>query len=304
MINPASRNECGVYVFSLLIDSSYFYINIMINIDTDIPKQSRAYALLFIAENMLRVSMHNVMVSKVGIDYFREDVFPEYEYVESFGPKRTINIFKTASEKKALESSLNKSLGYTYPHLWYVDFRVLLSMLDIFGYTFFDPIFINKKAKHELLNRLKYIERARNSLAHNRFISNIDLADIESLHASLNHGLNTFYLFNFSELALNSADILLNLLSGTMQQLLNLIKTGKFVDRRILRLAESHFSAILSLDIPHQSIDDFNLIMKCITEFNKLPRKPGRSADISTFLSNTNLEDVISAFMTRLGAIK
>ncbi len=191
----------------------------MNELENGIKKQSKAYTLLFLVENMLRVSMHNIMVSKIGTDYFREEIFPEYDCLELLGPGKRIDICRAASERKSFEKHINKCLGYTFTHLWYLDFRVLLSMLNVFT-AYFDPIFVNSKTKDDLLSRLRNIEAARNSLAHNRFISDIDLADIQSLHTSLERGLNKIYLIDFMTLALNPSEILINKFSDTMQHLL------------------------------------------------------------------------------------
>jgi hypothetical protein len=272
----------------------------MSEIENATRKQSKAYTLLFLVENMLRVSMHNIMVSKIGTDYFREDIFPEYEYLELVGPNKKINICRGASEKKSSEKHINKCLGYTYAYLWYIDFRILLSMLNAFS-SYFDPIFVNNKTKDDILIRLRNIDAVRNSLAHNRFISDVDLADIQSLHTTLDQGLNKIYLADFVTLALNPSEILICKFSDTLQQLLTMIKKGDFIDRKVLRVMKSQFSAILSLGISQEAIKDLEHIIMLISEFNKLPRKPGQRADISSFLAKTGLDSNISDFMNKLG---
>ena len=98
----------------------------------NINKQLKAYESIFLIENKLRVSMHNIMVQKIGLDYFNEKVFPEYEYTNVAGSKK-INIRKSAFERRGTERKYNIRLGYDYPYFWYLDFTLLVSLMDVRG---------------------------------------------------------------------------------------------------------------------------------------------------------------------------
>ncbi|MFB3895947.1 MAG: hypothetical protein ACE14V_06550, partial [bacterium] len=70
----------------LLID----YLGLKMLNNDQIKRQEFGYGIIFIIENLLRVSMHNIMVEKVGINYFNENVFSP-------------NIIKVHNDRKSTE---------------------------------------------------------------------------------------------------------------------------------------------------------------------------------------------------------
>ena len=269
-----------------------------------INKQLKAYESIFLIENKLRVSMHNIMVQKIGPDYFNEKVFPEYEYTNVAGSKK-INIRKSALERRGTERKYNIKLGYDYPYFWYLDFTLLISLIDVFWDEYFHEVFnTTKKFKSDLLSRLNNIHPTRNAIAHNRYISDIDLHDLESILKILNISFNEHLLIGFEEIALNSFENLIIRLGKSLRDLNEIIGTGEYINREILRELKSNFSALLSSFDGEEEVICFTSLINLLYEYNKLPRKPGRGSEIKTFVQENDLTQKISFLIERIGKKK
>ncbi len=266
---------------------------------TSINKQAKAYSVMFNIENILRVAMHNIMVQKIGIEYFNINIFPEYEYRELAGDKK-INVIMKAKERKKSEKIYNLNLGYDYNYFWYLDYNILISLLEIFGNKYFNELFKNSKSKSDIILRLKNAAPIRNKIAHNRYISNIDLNDLESLSIILNNGLNNTYLHNYNELALNSLEELLSTFKSSFCNILDIIKNKRIIQHDMLRKLKSTFSAILEVNEIKKTKNDFEEILKIIESYNKLPRKPGRGKEIFDFIHQNGLIDKINLLLEKL----
>ena len=268
----------------------------------EIDKQIKAYEYSFLIENMLRVSMHNIMVKKEGLTYFHENIFPEYEY-KGITSQKKINVVTSAKQRKGTERKYNIWLGYDYPYYWYLDFSVLISLLDAFWDNYFHAIFKSrkKKTKEDILSRLKRVIPIRNAVAHHRYISNIDINDLESLFTILKASLNESYLNNFYNIALNSFENLVRNFVRQCDEIKNFIKRGKYLDKSKIDELKSLFSALLSDSVAENVLDEFNEIIDILIKYNRLPRKPGRGNEISHFRSETNLEEKISLLAKHLG---
>lgn len=272
-------------------------------IDTNkISKQVKAYEITFLVENMLRVSMHNVMVKKVGVNYFNEQVFPEYECRKVLGQNK-INVVNVAKSRRGLEKPYNILRDYDFHFYWYLDFSILISLLDTFWDKYFHEILKSAKnrIKDELMHRLEIIMPIRNAIAHNRYISNIDLADLESLLAVLQASLNVDYLRNVEDLALNPHEEIINNCLDILNNMDLAIKAGKYVDKPFLLDLRSSFSAVISLTENKTQIHDLENIINLVEKYNRLPRKPGRIGEIASFKQATQLEGKISAMIKSIG---
>jgi hypothetical protein len=265
-----------------------------------ISKQARAYSLMFLIENMLRVSMHNAMVRKRGLDYFSEGYFPEYECAEIRGPGKPICVVSHARDCKSSERLSDLWLGNDYPYLWYVDFRVLVSMLEQFGAEYFDDIFVNKKVKHDIIYRLKRMYPIRNAIAHCRYLSDVAISDIDSLHEFMSKYLESTYIEGFEDIVLNSLEGLLMKFKECGEEVRRAVVSGEVVGRPILRDFQSKFSALLSNEVSDMIISEFVRILDLLTQYNKLPRKPGRGKELWEFRESTKLDKLLDDFMHSL----
>ncbi|MBW1741560.1 MAG: hypothetical protein JRJ42_10585 [Deltaproteobacteria bacterium] len=268
----------------------------------EIDKQESAYRLTFLVENMLRVAMHNVMVEKVGPSYFDEKVFPEYEY-KHMGRDQKINVVQSAKQLKGTEKRYNISLGYDYPYFWYLDFGILISLIDVFWDKYFRTIFKDqsRKIKNEVLLKLRNIVAVRNAVAHHRYVSAIDKADLQSTFTVLQTHLNVNYVSNFGDLALNSFETLLERFVDSCKEIKTLIEKGKFIDKAKLSGFKSSFSAVISVTENDKGISDFQEIVDLIRNYNKLPRKPGSGHKIKTFRKETGIVEKVDSLISIIG---
>ena len=263
-----------------------------------VQKQADAYEILFNIENMIRVSMHNIMIEKVGISYFSEKTFPPFLYKSI--SKDKIDIIKKANSRKQAEKKYNLSLGYEYQHFWYLDFKILIAVLDNFWNIYFNDI-INESnnIKEELINRLKLIIPARNALAHNRYISNIERNDIENSFEIINIHINKKYLFNFQNLAINIYEKIVEEILIIFEQIIEKIKSLKTIEYNILYNLKSSYSVYISIN-KIDEINEINSIIELLINYNKLPRKPGSGDIIRKFISNNKLDNKISNFVNSI----
>lgn len=272
----------------------------MMDIDNEIKKQGRGYSLIFLIENILRVSMHNIMIKKVGVDYFKKEIFPEYEYKE-INPNIKINIINNASELKKHERTSNVFLNHDFPHFWYLDFRILISVIDYFGSNYFREMFTNDRFMNDIIIRLKNIEPIRNAIAHNRYISSVNLADLESLFKLLEIGLNDIYRKNFADISLNPLEKIILNFQENLENIINIIRRGEILNREILRTLNSNFSVLYSIKIDDDKLRKYNEIVNLLEAYNNLPRKPGRGDDISNFIRTSGIKELISLFAESFG---
>jgi hypothetical protein len=270
------------------------------SIQFQVQKQARAYSLMFIIENMLRVSMHSAMVKKKGATYFNEASFPEYEDKEVRGLGKPINVVKDAKDRKNTEQQGNLWLGKDYPYLWYVDFSILVSMLDQFGHQFFDVIFVNARSKRDILSRLKNVYPIRNAIAHARYLSDAAISELETLSASMEKEMVELHLDNFSDIALNSTEGLILTFRESCEKIRTAVQNGDVISRGLLREFRSKFSALLSNDMSADVVDAFLKVETLLGEYNQLPRKPGRAREISDFVKSSGIMQLLTDLQTDL----
>ncbi len=99
-----------------------------------LEKQIQSYKSVFMIENWVRVSMHNVMVKREGTNYFHEGIFPAFKVEYS---DKVINVVTMAIETKNKENKQNLKLGYDRHFLWYLDYRDLITLLEIHWDSYF-----------------------------------------------------------------------------------------------------------------------------------------------------------------------
>lgn len=268
----------------------------------EIDKQKRAYELTFLIENLMRVAMHNIMTAKQGANYFDEKALPEFEYREIKASGK-INVVNAAKQRKGTERRYNLALGYDYPFFWYLDFRVIISLIDVFWTKYFHRMFKTKsnKVKQEIISRLKLIVPIRNAVAHHRYLSNVDVADLEGCYKILRANLNPDYVRTFSNLALNSLEGIVGKLVASCQDLRYVLGKGKYVDRDKIFQFVSSFSAVVSATDIITQVSLFEDVMGLLKRYNQLPRKPGRSKDIELFIEQTSIATKIALLSDLVG---
>ncbi len=270
------------------------------NIETEIKKQARGYYLMFFIENILRVSMHNIMIKKEGVNYFREDVFIEYEN-KDINPTKKINIINNATELKKNEKTTNLFLNNDFPYFWYLDFRILISVVDHFKDNYFREMFTNDRFMKEIIHRLKNIEPIRNAIAHNRYIASVSLSELESLSHLIKQGINNIYLNNFEEIALNPLEKIISNFKISLENIIKIINRGEIISRDTLRNLDSNFSVLYSIKNDENKLNNYNLIIESIKEYNQLSRKPAQGDAISNFRKNSNITELILSLADDFG---
>ena len=210
---------------------------------------------------------------------------------------------KTMKSKRGQERRYNISLGYDYPAFWYLDFSVLISFIDVFWDRYFYAILKTPKikSKKELISRLRNILPVRNAIAHHRYVSNLDIGDLDILFRVLKASLNKDYINNFNEIALHSFEGLVKGFLDSCDEINEMIRKGRHVDALRLRKMKSSFSAVVSVKESETGIDEFEQLLAIIGRYNRLPRKPGRGDEFSSFLKETGIEARISSLQKIVG---
>lgn len=271
------------------------------NYDMPIDKQKRAYELTFLIENLLRVSMHNLMVKKVGVNYFVEAVFPEFEYKKISGSKQ-INIVVEAKKRKSLERQYNITRNYDWPYLWYLDLTILIALIVNFWNEYFYEMFTEpNRIKNDIILRIENILPVRNAVAHHRYISSIDFSDLESLLKVLKESLNDLYINNFDKFTFNTGESLFICLIHNLKEIKDLIKAGNYIDRRKLRDLKSMLGALAAILVKDDYIQISEEIIVIIEKYNKLSRKPGQGEKITAFQKETLIENKIIKLIEMIG---
>ncbi len=267
------------------------------NHSSEIDKQKKAYELTFLIENNLRVSMHNVMVKKVGINYFTESTFSDFVY-----EKKNINVIQLAKERRGSERTNNIDLGYDFPYFWYLDFPVLIILIDVFWDKYFCEIFKTEKRRigNEIINRLNYIIRIRNAIAHHRYVSTIEISDLKTVHQVLEKSFKRDYLYNFNDLALNS----LAMIGCKFLESCLIIKTHlqekTIINASTMSYWRSTFSAVYSMADLKSTLNEFELLVAIIRKYNNLPRKPGKGDVIRDFIFESRIEAHLNSVIQKV----
>ncbi|MCE5316114.1 MAG: hypothetical protein LLG04_01955 [Parachlamydia sp.] len=268
----------------------------MIDYQLQFRRQAHAYVLMFSIENMLRVSMHNAMVRKVGSVYFTEASFPEYEAKRLRGEGRSVNVVDMANDRKNIERRNGVWLGNDFSYFWYIDFTVLITMLEQFGGEYFDVIFRNTQAKRDIAYELEKVFPIRHAIAHCRYVSDAALSNLESLNALMKSGLDPLYLESFESLALNSVDGLVLAFNESCGAISETVAKGEVVNRPLMREFQSKFSALLSNEMSEACVQTFLDILRLLGDYNRLSRKPGKGSEINAFKDRTRIEEIMHDF--------
>ena len=271
----------------------------------EIDKQKKAYELTFTIENKLRVSMHNIMVAKKGLNYFTTSTLPGFEYNIN-GQQKEVDVIKYAKQRRGKEKHYNMVLGYEYPDLWYLDFPILLAIIDVYWDNYCKNIFVVSaiRNKTEILRRMSGIVHIRNAVAHHRYVSAIDLNDLESAMQVLDSYINKNYLYNFDDLVLNSFENQIKQLIETCDQIKVKIEKGLIIRESNIELLKSTFSAVSSMTQTTQGITKLEALIALIKKYNKLPRKPGRGEEIAIFKKSNRLGNRLDFIMNLVGGLK
>lgn len=268
-----------------------------------IQKQSEAYALSFIIENSLRVSMHNVMVKQEGVGYFTETIFPPFKYDKY--SNNEINAVKIARERKKVEQEVGFKKAYERHHLWYLDYPILVALIDLQWDKYFCLMFEKPgKIKADVLYLFDKVILIRNSIAHHRYVSDTDLQELRSLKDFLDAILKADFMNNFSELVLNPAEYVIENTIELMGQIKNQIDSHLCIPNEVVLRFRSAISAcepFLQKSDVNQDID--KLIMD-LWKYNGLPRIPGGSAIVAQFVKESAILLKLSKILQSLEMIK
>jgi hypothetical protein len=251
-------------------------------------KQRKAYFYIYEIENKLRVAMHNLLVKKIGSNYFTSANFPPFAYI--LIRKDHLDIVNSAVTRKNKEKIYNLNLKYDYPLLWYLDYSILVAALDYFWDKYFHELFREPiKIKIDIINRLVNLAPCRNAIAHNRYLSIIDFNDLESLYLILGSSIKKELLINYDNLALNIIEALYEKVTKEIDSLILILDTNLTVDDNKLNILISDISAISSTSQNASLNSIISEIFQILNKYNQLPRKPGHYSIIRKYIDNSDI---------------
>lgn len=250
-------------------------------------RQSNAYVMFFIIENILRVSSYNCLKSRIGSNVSLKIVFPTFKskYV-----KEQIDIPESVLKKKK-ETMENINLGYSYPDFWYLDYFILVVILDYFWDKYFSDIFDTSIiSKKKLISKLLEVSGIRNSVAHNRFLSPLDFAKIQDLYTIIDGAINVKYIHNYKSMVYTIPDDLREIIVHRIKSMIMLISERKVVPPKyITEIKDNLFSLsniiVIRADITHE----YENVKRIILEYNGMSRIPGKGQKIKLFVDQTDL---------------
>jgi hypothetical protein len=268
--------------------------------DYQLSKQAEAYKYLYEIENSLRVAMHTAMATKMGLAYFNDAVFPPFE--DKSSTIRKINLARKARALKKKEREYNLQFGYEYHHFWYIDYRELVLALEQYWDQHFSDIFNDRLyTKADIIGRLIRLSAFRNNIAHNRYISNIDLSEIRSVWALIRRSIKKDFLINYKSLAYNSQEEMIRAFSSAITDIKATIGKCLIVNytdlQRLLSLG-AYLTAILSEDAFGA---DVKVLKETIEAYNAIPRTPGNAPEINRFINSSNLNEKVENVLRYVG---
>ena len=175
-----------------------------------------------------------------------------------------------------------------------MDFRILIAVLDVFWDSYFYEIYNSKRDKDDLIFRLKSISPIRNAIAHNRYISNIDLNDLRSLLKLLSYSINKSYLKDFDKLTTNSYEIVAEKILNMCNVILWKISEKLVISKGNINSLKSTYSVFNNLMDNGIDIQKLVEIVELLNRYNNLPRRPGSGEMIKKFLNSSLLVSKIS----------
>lgn len=260
----------------------------MMNSKIELDQQLKGYEFSFLIENMLRVSVHNILVKRIGINYFTIANFPEYSD-KSIRPDIKLNIVQKAKQLKA-EGRLDSIPHYKdYPLLWYLDYRILISMVNNFWDSYFFDLFNKPKLKISILDKLNSISNIRNSIAHNRFLNKYEINETSNAYNLLKISIKNIYLENFEDIVFNPIEKRKDILLNLFDKVISLLNGLNVIDRRTIRNINSLMSDYLDIYDKPFCMEKLEEIKNLIDSYNGLPRKPATGYKIRSFLTSSDL---------------
>jgi hypothetical protein len=242
------------------------------------------YPTMFEIENLLRVSMHTILVKKKGVNYFNEKILSKFEY-EIQGKVEQIDFVNKILTKKLEEPKYKSFEKFEYPHLWYSEFSLLIILLDHYWQDIFSDIFRSPRNNYKTIIQKGFdLIPIRNAIAHNRFLHSMELDSVRTYHQFLKNTIVPEYITNYNILVYNKIPDL----KIQLKQLLDNVLTTIY-DRSIIPRAK-----IKELKVVYSALGDFDSEFEEITEIlqtynNKIPQKPGSSELIDNIISDLNI---------------
>ena len=246
---------------------------------------------LFHIENLIRVATHNLLVLKLGPNYFTEKHFPAFEITE-FGKLNTYNLVSESLTKKNDEKKYKQNIGFDYPYLWYLDLSQLTILIEQFWSVYFFELFSNpKNIKDDLFVSLKRVRPIRNSIAHNRYLPLIEYNEIVSCYELVKGSLRKELLFNYEQLVFTLIENQKNEIKSLIEKITELILKYNFIDRLLIKNLQSTYTIyIQSINTNQLDVDKFSILIELLRDYNKLPRKPGVVDLHDKFINENKIE--------------
>lgn len=227
------------------------------------------------------------MVEKIDVNYFTEKTFPAFHYPSI--TKKKINVIAQAEKLFKLEKKTNLILGYDYPRFWFVDFRTLIAMIDVYWLTYFSEVFENT-TQLEIITALFEIAPIRNAIAHHRFVSDNDFDQLNNCYELIKKSLAKRFLVNYNELAFNKYESSIQVFKELVNNILFKTKRGSVIEKDLFQRFQSSFSILYQLLQDNKKLSLFNESIEIIQHYNSFSRKPGKYSSINKFLHDSNLE--------------
>lgn len=268
----------------------------------DLPKhQSDAYKDLYFIENLLRISIHNFLTDKYGDNYFNKNVFkPFYDYGLS---NKIIDIVSNVGGRINKENILlirEKEIH----HIWFLDYRILISLLDHFWEDNFSEIFEKptEKRKVHLLESLTRLIGARNAIAHNRKITEKEHLEISNVLILLFDIIKKEYYQNAIVILEKTQRQAIYKFVEILENFLFLISEHKLIrknDQSSVRKQYSAFTMMSNHD--HEFNNIYSKIISEIKEYNKITRSPG---NVDAFIEFHKESPLVESLETLIFKIK
>ncbi|MDP2653730.1 MAG: hypothetical protein Q8Q08_06835 [Candidatus Omnitrophota bacterium] len=274
-------------------------------LDEKMYKQGEVYKALFLLENYLRVSMHNLMVTSDGENYFHRSLFPPFKHPRINEGRKDIDIITESSRLKSHEKYYNLMLGYVYPGFWYLEYRILVATLDYFWDSNFVNLFTMNGAafRSDLIERLFRVAPIRNAVAHDRYVSFIDSNELHGLLQMINRVMKSELIVNFEQIVLNPLEDNRKELIGVGEEIINKINVFEVLPEGLVRSFKILSEACLIQLGKNGSSREIFEAVEIFRQYNAFPRTPGGSDNIRNFTLEKGIPGKIRSFTNRIGGL-
>ena len=238
--------------------------------------QTESYKLIYTIENALRLALHNYLIKNNDKNYFNKN---------TFGGEKGEKIINTVNLRMAQAEKYGNLIKSEIPHFWYLDLGILADLMDDKWEDFSRDIFKPNIKKENIIGELKNIIDIRNSIAHNRPITNENYSELTVIKRRVIDQLRKKYIKNFNSLTTNDLSSIFKSLGKILEDFID--KINRYEPLKLNSLQD----IINTIELRGMGLDnyDYDSLINDLYGYNKIGKYSDYGKKIKDYLDKKNI---------------